>query len=178
MKKLVQMAAAAAAASISLMVPAHASEVSVELLNKAGERRFVFSPELVRINPGDTVVFVPTDKGHNTVSIDGMLPEGAERINIGFNREGAVTLDRPGIDTPVAREARLVARIGDIETAVLESIGAPAGETLDLTTSHLWYEIGPVTRDMGTGETFEMSLRFVGGKLTVPVHVHEAPSEK
>ncbi|WP_137390399.1 pseudoazurin [Rhodoligotrophos defluvii] len=97
MKKLVQMAAAVASASISLMVPAHASEVSVELLNKAGERRFVFSPELLRINPGDTVVFVPTDKGHNTVSIDGMLPEGAERINIGFNKEGAVTLNRPGI---------------------------------------------------------------------------------
>ncbi len=83
-----------------------------------------------------------------------------------------------GIDTPVAREARLVARIGDIETAVLESIGTPAGETLDLTTSHLWYEIGPVTRDLRAGETFEMNLRFVGGKLTVPVHVHEAPSEK
>lgn len=97
MKKLVQTAAIAAVASISLVAPAHASEVSIELLNKAGERRFVFSPELVRINPGDTVVFVPTDKGHNTVSVDGMLPEGAERINIGFNKEGAVTFDRPGI---------------------------------------------------------------------------------
>lgn len=97
MNKLVQMAATAAVASISLMAPAHAGEVSIELLNKAGDRRFVFSPELVRIDPGDTVVFVPTDKGHNTVSIDGMLPEGAERINIGFNKEGAVTFDRPGI---------------------------------------------------------------------------------
>lgn len=97
MEKLVRIAAVAAVASISLMAPAHASEVSIELLTKAGDRRFVYSPELVRINLGDTVVFVPTDKGHNIVSIDGMLPEGAERINIGFNKEGAVTLDRPGI---------------------------------------------------------------------------------
>lgn len=79
-----------------------------------------------------------------------------------------------GIDTPVAREVKLVARIGDVETTVLESIGAPAGETLDLTTSHLWYKIGPLTRDLRSGETFEMRVRFVGGQLTVPVHVHEA----
>src|SRR3546814_14835188 len=97
MKKLLQTATLAAVASISLLVPAHASEVSIELLNKAGDHRFVFSPELVRIDPGDTVVFVPTDKGHNAVSIDGMLPEGAERINIGFNKGGAVAFDQPGI---------------------------------------------------------------------------------
>lgn len=83
-----------------------------------------------------------------------------------------------GIDTPVARETKLVARIGDVETTVLESIGVPASETLDLTTSHLWYEIAPVTRDLRAGETFEMRLRFAGGQLIVPVHVHEAPSAK
>src|SRR3546814_17541330 len=77
-----------------------------------------------------------------------------------------------GIDTPVAREARLVARIGDVETAVLESIGAPAGETLDLTTSHLWYEIAPVTRDLRAGETFEMRRHCAGGQLPVPFTFH------
>lgn len=74
-----------------------AAEVRVETLNKSGDQRFVYAPELVRIAPGDTVVFAPTDKGHNTVSIDGMLPNGAERINIGFNKEGVVIFDQPGI---------------------------------------------------------------------------------
>lgn len=97
MKRLLQMALLAAVASIPLMASAHASEASIELLNKAGNSRFVFSPEPVWIDPGDTVVFVPTDKGHNTVSIDGMLPEGAERINVGFSKEDAVTFDRSGI---------------------------------------------------------------------------------
>ncbi|MAD38249.1 MAG: hypothetical protein CMO28_16285 [Tistrella sp.] len=77
-----------------------------------------------------------------------------------------------GIETPVAREARLVADVGESERNVLESIGVPAGESLDLTTSHLWYETGPLTRDLDAGETFDMTLRFVGGQLTVPVHVH------
>lgn len=79
-----------------------------------------------------------------------------------------------GIDTPVAQGAKLVARIGETETTSLESIGVPAGEILDLTTSHLWYEIGPVMRDLRVGETFEMTLSFVGWQLVVPVHVHRA----
>lgn len=42
-------------------------------------------------------MIVPTDKGHNTVSTYGMLPAGAERINVDFNKQGAVTLKQPGI---------------------------------------------------------------------------------
>jgi len=91
------LAAATVLSPFLLAAPAHAAEMRIETLNKSGDQRFVYSPEIVRIEPGDTVVFVPTDKGHNTVSIDGMFPDGAERINIGFNKEGVVTFDRPGI---------------------------------------------------------------------------------
>ena len=91
------LAAATVLIPFLLAAPAHAAEMRIETLNKSGDQRFVYSPEIVRIEPGDTVVFVPTDKGHNTVSIDGMFPDGAQRINIGFNKEGAVTFDRPGI---------------------------------------------------------------------------------
>src|SRR3546814_21112834 len=126
MKKLLQTATLAAVASISLLVPAHASEVSIELLNKAGDHRFVFSPELVRIDPGDTVVFVPTDKGHNAVSIDGMLPEGAERINIGSNKGGAVAFDQPGIYgikcTPTSVSAWWVSLLAAIRAAAMRCV--------------------------------------------------------
>lgn len=37
----------------------------------------MFEPALVKIAPGDTVKFVPTDKGHNAESIKVMLPDGA-----------------------------------------------------------------------------------------------------
>lgn len=97
MKRLFMAVAITMLTPIPLIGAAHAGEVRIETLNKAGDRRFVFSPEIVRIEPGDTVVFVPTDKGHNTVSIDGMLPNGSGRINIGFNKEGTVTLEQPGI---------------------------------------------------------------------------------
>jgi pseudoazurin len=97
MKKLFLAVAITMLTPIPLIAAAHAGEVRIETLNKAGDRRFLYSPEIVRIEPGDTVVFVPTDKGHNTVSIDGMLPDGSGRINIGFNKEGSVALEQPGI---------------------------------------------------------------------------------
>lgn len=81
-----------------------------------------------------------------------------------------------GIDTPLAQEARLVAHIDQGEYRVLDSIGVAAGETLDLSTSHLWYEVGPIVRDLRAGETFDITLKFVEGQLTVPVHVHRGPA--
>jgi pseudoazurin len=95
MKKIFQ--AAAVLIPFLLAAPASAAEVRIETLNKSGDQRFVYTPDLVRIEPGDTVVFVPTDKGHNTVSIDDMVPNGVEPINIGFNKQGAVTFDQPGV---------------------------------------------------------------------------------
>ncbi|MEX2643155.1 MAG: hypothetical protein WD270_06855 [Acetobacterales bacterium] len=76
-----------------------------------------------------------------------------------------------GLDTP-AGEASLGARLGTIERAVPDSLGVPAGETVDLTTSHLSYEFGPLTQELHAGETFDMTLSFVGGRFVVPVHVH------
>ena len=42
---------------------------------------------MLSVNVGDTVKFVPSDKGHNSESIKGMLPKGAKKwkgkINMG-----------------------------------------------------------------------------------------------
>ncbi len=55
-----------------------------------------FNPDIVTIAPGDTVGFVNMTS-HNAVSIDSMLPEGAEpfRGNLGENLK--LTLDIEGI---------------------------------------------------------------------------------
>ncbi|WP_349369104.1 pseudoazurin [Salinarimonas sp.] len=58
--------------------------------------RMVFLPRLLVVQPGDTVRFLPTDPGHNSASLDEMIPEGAEGWKGAFNKEVAVTLERPG----------------------------------------------------------------------------------
>ena len=76
---------------------AGAAEIEVVLLNKGEKGAMVFQPDFVRADPGDTIRFVPTDKGHNVETIKGMLPEDAETFKSKFNEEFTVTLDKEGV---------------------------------------------------------------------------------
>jgi pseudoazurin len=74
-----------------------AAEVEVRMLNKGTEGVMVFEPALVKINPGDTVKFVASDKGHNVETVDGMLPDGGQKFVGKVNEELAITFDKPGV---------------------------------------------------------------------------------
>src|SRR4051812_19012769 len=59
--------------------PAGAAEFEVKMLNKSADGQLmVFEPALLRVQPGDTAHFVPTDKSHDAETIPGMLPDGAQ----------------------------------------------------------------------------------------------------
>lgn len=76
---------------------ASAAEIEVKMLNKGEKGTMVFEPDFVKAAPGDTIRFVPVDKGHNAETIKGMVPEGAEPFKSKFNEEFAVTLDDEGV---------------------------------------------------------------------------------
>ncbi len=63
---------------------------------KDPKKKMLFSPHLLKVNLGDTVKFVPTDKGHNSESIKGMLPKGAKKWKGKINKEVEVSFDTPG----------------------------------------------------------------------------------
>ena len=89
--------AAAAIAAFSLSsVAVFAAEFEVQMLNKGDAGAMVFEPAFLQIAPGDTVKFVPTDKGHNAETIKDMLPEGAEPFKGKINEEFSVTFDVAG----------------------------------------------------------------------------------
>ena len=50
----------------------------VKMLNAGKEGMMVFEPAVLSIKKGDTVKFVATDVAHNSSSVEGMIPEGAE----------------------------------------------------------------------------------------------------
>lgn len=78
---------------------AFAAEHSVEMLNKDPDNkklRMVFKPRILTVQAGDTVTFVASDKGHNSATIDGMVPDGAEGWDGKINQEVTATLDKPG----------------------------------------------------------------------------------
>lgn len=91
-------AAAAFLLAQSLSGAASAEEHVVRMMNANGKGKFMlFEPEFVKANVGDTVKFVPTNKGHNAEMIPGLWPEGSAELKGELNQEAVLTIDKPGI---------------------------------------------------------------------------------
>jgi pseudoazurin len=89
--------AAAAFAAIPVTA-AFAADHQVHMLNKGPNGQAMqFEPAFLKIAPGDTVTFVPTDKGHDTEVIAGLLPEGAEPWKGKINEQITVTFSKEGL---------------------------------------------------------------------------------
>ncbi len=83
--------------SLLFITPAQSEEKIIEMLNKREDgARMVYSEDITYINAGDTIKWLPTDKGHNVEFIAG--PEGYELPKRSkFNKEVSLTFDVPGV---------------------------------------------------------------------------------
>jgi pseudoazurin len=88
--------AATAAILVLAVAPAMAANFEVHMLNKGVDGAMVFEPALTQVAVGDTVTFLPTDKGHNAEAIKDLLPAGAELFKGGMGKEIVVTFTAPG----------------------------------------------------------------------------------
>lgn len=88
---------AAALAGLLLAGAAQAADHQIQMLNKGEKGVMVFQPDFVQAAPGDTVTFVPTDKGHDAESIAGMIPDGATPFKGKVSEQITVTLDKEGV---------------------------------------------------------------------------------
>src|SRR3546814_14727399 len=70
-------AATGLVATLALTAPAMAAEHTVKMLNRGEAGLMVFAPAYLQVEPGETVTFEPTNKGHNAETIPGMFPDGA-----------------------------------------------------------------------------------------------------
>jgi pseudoazurin len=97
---LISRAAAVASAMLITAVSgaASAEDHVVKMLNNNGKGKFMlFEPSVIKAKVGDTVKFVPTNKGHNAEAIPALWPEGAGEFKGELNAEAVLTLDKPGI---------------------------------------------------------------------------------
>lgn len=73
---------------------AYAEEHQVKMLSKGAEGQFVFEPSVLKVVVGDTVVFVPTQPGHDSISV--FTPPNAntwhgrrgQEVRVEINQEG------------------------------------------------------------------------------------------
>ena len=89
----------AVAALVALPLPAIAADVSVDMLNKHPEtnERNVFYPAVVRIDSGDTVNWLATDRGHNVEFVRGATPDGVKAFRSKLNKDVSFTFTEPGV---------------------------------------------------------------------------------
>ncbi|MGO7611121.1 pseudoazurin [Rhizobium ruizarguesonis] len=88
--------AAVAAVLVASAAPSMAADHQIQLLNKGADGVMVFEPGFVKIAPGDTVTFVPTDKSHNVETYKGLIPDGAAQFKSKPNEEFQTKFDVPG----------------------------------------------------------------------------------
>ena len=75
----------------------YAADMEVEMLNRRDDgAKMVYSEDIVRIDIGDTITWVPTTKGHNVHFLAG--PEGWDLPKKSKqNKEVEITFDIPGV---------------------------------------------------------------------------------
>lgn len=76
---------------------ASAADFEVKMLNKGADgEAMVFEPAALRVAVGDTVHFVPVDKGHDAAAVKELIPEGTEEFKGKMNQELTVTFTKEG----------------------------------------------------------------------------------
>ena len=76
---------------------AFAGDTAVEMLNKKGKERMLFSEKIVRVSTGDTVTWKARSKGHNVEFIKGGVPDGVEKFKSRLNEDVSYEFTIPGI---------------------------------------------------------------------------------
>ena len=106
-----------------------AESYEVQMLNTGSDGVMVFEPAVLSINPGDSVTFKATNPGHNSETMEGMMPEGAEGWQGGMGQEVTVTFDQDGVYVYQCTPHLMMAMVGVIKVGSgsnLEAIKAAA----------------------------------------------------
>jgi len=91
------------------------SEHIVKMLNSGEGGQMIFEPAVIKVSVGDTINFKAVDMSHNSASIDGMVPEGAENWVGQMNMDISVTLDTEGVYVYQCDPHVMMAMIGVIQ---------------------------------------------------------------
>ena len=110
-----QSVAAVASAEVKKVELSEGSEHTVKMLNSGEGGQMIFEPAVLKVSVGDTIHFKASDMSHNSASIDGMLPDGAESWSGQMNMDISVTLDTEGVYVYQCDPHVMMAMIGVIQ---------------------------------------------------------------
>ena len=84
--------------SFCLGLPAYAADINIDMLNKQGRDRMVFSQKIAYVAVGDTVHWKSKSKGHNVEFIlKNGVPDGVKKFKSRISKDAKYTFKVPGI---------------------------------------------------------------------------------
>lgn len=103
---------------------AQGAEHEVRMLDMSddGKAPMVFDPPFLKIEPGDTVTFVPTHKSHYVESK--LVPEGAQDFKSELDQKFSVTPDKEGIYLYVCPPHQMMNMVGVIQVGKPQNLKA------------------------------------------------------
>ena len=72
-----------------------AANHELEMLNKLGKERMVFSKKIISIGLNDDVLWKSVDKGHNVQFIG--MPDGAKKYKSKISKDASYKFEKPGV---------------------------------------------------------------------------------
>lgn len=97
MTKIFTTALLATAMMAPISITASAADIVINLLNKGADGTVMaFEPGFVRAAVGDTIKFMPVDKGHFVQGLPAMWPEGVADVKGKVSEELDVKVDKEG----------------------------------------------------------------------------------
>jgi pseudoazurin len=98
----------------TLPVLAIAAEHTVQMKNSGADGIMVFEPGFLKVAVGDTVHFEPTDVGHNSESVAGLIPAGATPWKGDLGKKVSVKIDKDGVYVYECLPHSMLAMVGVI----------------------------------------------------------------
>jgi pseudoazurin len=92
-----------------------AADIEIRMLDKSEtEGMLAFEPSFVKAKPGDTLVFIPVNPGHNTSSL--LIPAKAESWKSAYdNKEVRIKLEKEGVYLYVCDAHKPMGMVGVVQ---------------------------------------------------------------
>ena len=87
-----------------------AKTIEIEMLNKLGKEKMVYSIKVAKIDIGDTIIWKSVDKGHNVEFKE--MPEGVKKFKSKLSKDAEYTFEIPGIYLYVCTPHKSMGMIG------------------------------------------------------------------
>ena len=91
------------------------SEHIVKMLNMGDGGAMIFEPAVIKVSKGDTIHFKATNVSHNSETLPGMIPSGAEGWMGALNQDISVTIDSEGVYVYQCNPHAMLAMVGVIQ---------------------------------------------------------------